>query len=79
MGDSEGEETREDGQEEEMCMDEDEGEMMEMEGEMMEEMAEDDERFPDSNLDDDGNEFAEVRKRQEYDNFPKCVVIDSYQ
>lgn len=53
MGDSEGEEIPEDGQEEGLCMDEEEGEIMD-------ELAEDEEQFPDSNLDDEGNEFPEV-------------------
>ena len=55
MGDSDGEEIPEDEQEEGLCMDEEEGEMMD-------EMAEDEDQFPDSNLDDDGNEFPEVCK-----------------
>ena len=57
IGDSDGEEVPEDGQEEEMeemCMDE--------EGEVMDAM-EDEDQFPDSNF-EDGNEFSEVGKKK---------------
>ena len=62
MGDSDGEEIPEEGQDDGLCMDEEEeGMVMDGdEGEMMDGMAEDEDQFPDSNLDDEGHEFAEV-------------------